>query len=408
MTSSRMGVAGSIAWNSRPVNLAALQAQTLVDCRVPGTFKKHLSCPVNSAKAHVYSAQSLVHCLHLVAKHHRNAEPENSMGNAPAVGCLENGCDIMGNKVPTDARIVPVYYEPATTYNLDLEVFPVSALRQRANTQCGAHTIEHIEFYLLIYITEGRCRHMVDFETIACAQGSLLVVRPGQIQRFDMSGNWQGWILIFRPEFLQPLLQSSPPFFSQQKATATLVAELEIFSCLEMLPTHLVLNEDTQKAVLESIIRMSQDAQLKFDTKTLHMLLRNQLHALLIRLYLVQADNEKVETSPPVFLKRFIAYRLAVERHFQCWHQVAEYAKHLACSEKSLSRATHSVAKLSAKAFLSKRISLEAQRLLSHTNLPITNIADSLGFDEATNFIKFFRREVGCSPGEFRQQHNDR
>ncbi len=86
---------------------------------------------------------------------------------------------------------------------------------------------------------------MVDFESITCSPGSLLVVRPGQVQRFNMNNNWQGWVLILRPEFLQP----------------------------------------------------------------------------------------------------FIAYRRAVERNFQHWHQVADYAKHLACSEKSLSRATHRIAK---------------------------------------------------------------
>jgi len=98
------------------------------------------------------------------------------------------------------------------------------------------------------------------------------------------------------------------------------------------------------------------------------MLLRNQLHALLVHLHLIQADNKK--TSPSVFLKRFISYRLAVERNFQHWHQAADYAKHLACSEKSLGRVTQSVAKV----FLSKRISLETQRLLSHTSMPIANI----------------------------------
>ena len=243
--------------------------------------------------------------------------------------------------------------------------------------------------------------HMVDFESIACTQGSLLVLRPGQIQRFDLGSDWQGWMLIFRPEFLQPLLQPS----SQQKMATALVAELEIFNCLETLPTHLALNGYAQKAVLEGIIRMTGDAQLKSDTKILHMLLRNQLHALLVRLHLIQAGDKKTETSAPIFLKRFIAYRLAVERNFQCWHQVADYAKYLGCSEKSLSRATHSVVKLSAKAFLSKRVLLEAKRLLSHTDMPISNIADALGFDEATNFVKFFRREADCSPGDFRQQN---
>jgi AraC-like DNA-binding protein len=50
-------------------------------------------------------------------------------------------------------------------------------------------------------------------------------------------------------------------------------------------------------------------------------------------------------------------------------------------------------------------VALEAKRLLVHTALPIAVIANRLGFDEPTNFVKFFRREVRQSPGAFRGEH---
>jgi AraC-like DNA-binding protein len=34
--------------------------------------------------------------------------------------------------------------------------------------------------------------------------------------------------------------------------------------------------------------------------------------------------------------------------------------------------------------------------------LPVAAVGDQLGFDEATNFVKFFRRETGLTPGAFR------
>lgn len=81
----------------------------------------------------------------------------------------------------TEDKIVPVHYEPPATYDLDLEILAISALRQKANAHCKAHTLEHIEFYLLIYITEGQCVHMVDFESIDCARGSLICYKyPNQ------------------------------------------------------------------------------------------------------------------------------------------------------------------------------------------------------------------------------------
>jgi AraC-like DNA-binding protein len=60
---------------------------------------------------------------------------------------------------------------------------------------------------------------------------------------------------------------------------------------------------------------------------------------------------------------------------------------------------------MSAKAFLTQRIVLEARRLLVHSTAAVGTISDELGFDEPTNFVKFFRRETGVTPGVFRAEH---
>ena len=83
---------------------------------------------------------------------------------------------------------------------------------------------------------------------------------------------------------------------------------------------------------------------------------------------------------------------------------MADYARLLGCSHRSLSRATLDVAGVPAKAFLAGRIALEAKRLLAHTAAPVSTIADQLGFAEATNFVKFFKRAAGCAPGTFRRR----
>jgi AraC-like DNA-binding protein len=36
--------------------------------------------------------------------------------------------------------------------------------------------------------------------------------------------------------------------------------------------------------------------------------------------------------------------------------------------------------------------------------MPMSAIAQRLGFDEATNFTKFFRGIEGCTPSDFRRQ----
>jgi AraC-like DNA-binding protein len=48
---------------------------------------------------------------------------------------------------------------------------------------------------------------------------------------------------------------------------------------------------------------------------------------------------------------------------------------------------------------------LEAKRQLAVTSDSVESIGLSLGFSEATNFVKFFRRVSGDTPAAFRSTH---
>jgi AraC-like DNA-binding protein len=101
-------------------------------------------------------------------------------------------------------------------------------------------------------------------------------------------------------------------------------------------------------------------------------------------------------------LQRFVRFRRLVEQNYAGWHQVASYADALGCTEKSLTRAAQEASGQNAKNIIAARITLEAKRLLAHTDRPVYLIAEGLGFTEATNFAKFFKRETGATPAGFR------
>jgi len=288
--------------------------------------------------------------------------------------------------------VTPVQYQPPAGYRLDLEIYPVATLRDRAR-RIGPRRVERTDFHCLIYVTAGRYRHMVDFETFECGAGSLLALQPGQVHRFGNLTGWRGWLVIFRSDLALP------------REPGARLDELEFFGQVEGLPTHLQLAGGARQAVTEAIERMAADTSLRAASHVLNTLLRSELQALLIRLHLAQANAPPDGRLEPTALKRFRRYRMTMEREYRRWHSVARYAKHLGCSQKSLSRATLEVAGMSAKAMLMQRIVLEAKRLLAHSVLPVATVGDELGFDEATNFVKFFRRETGMPPGAFRARH---
>jgi AraC-like DNA-binding protein len=126
-----------------------------------------------------------------------------------------------------------------------------------------------------------------------------------------------------------------------------------------------------------------------------------------VRLGIVHGRQEVQQagvSARPSVLQRFRDFQQILEQNFGRWHQVADYARHLGCAARSLTRATADAAGMSAKEFIVSRINLEAKRLLAHTDLSVSQIADSLGFDEETNFVKFFKRDTGCTPAAFRRQ----
>jgi len=69
---------------------------------------------------------------------------------------------------------------------------------------------------------------------------------------------------------------------------------------------------------------------------------------------------------------------------------IEDYADRLGCSTKALRRACLAVRGLPPKMMIEERVILEAKRLIAYTSWPIEAIAETVGFGEATNFVKFF------------------
>jgi AraC-like DNA-binding protein len=289
----------------------------------------------------------------------------------------------------------PVHYAPPAGYGLDVELYTAVELRRRV-LSVAQRGIERPDFNCLVYVTAGRYTHMLDFETLECAPGSVLAVQPGQVHCFGEMAGWQGWALVFRAELLQ----------SRQASKA--VEDLDLLRDVADLPAHMRLAGSARQAVTMAFERMAQDAALHASAPAVNALLRHQLQALLVRLHLAHASAPRVARVDPILLQRFRRFRTAVEREYRRWHSVAQYARDLACSPKSLNRATLALTDVGAKAFLTQRVVLEARRLLVHTVSPVATIGDQLGFDEATNFVKFFRRETGLTPGAFRANQRAR
>lgn len=286
--------------------------------------------------------------------------------------------------------IKPVYYQPPTPYKLDLEVMHSTTLRKKL-LQKTPNTIERLNFYMLLLFTEGGCRHMIDFEWIDCQSGTLLILQPGQVHQFDLSQHWQSHVVIFHEDFLTPEGSYSA---------------LELDYSIQRLPSHLSLNQKDLTCTSQVIEQIFSDSNIQANSHTLHLLLQKQLQALIIRLCILHTNVPEPKLENKNEAKLHKQFQIEVEKNFHRQLRISNYAEMIGCSEKSLYRAVNLYTQVSPKKYLSHRVALEAKRLLAHTNQRVSLIAHQLGFDEPTNFSKFFTREVGLTPGKFREKYH--
>lgn len=292
---------------------------------------------------------------------------------------------------PRPSAFFDLRYRNPTYPGLELETFTLSELRQRLSARYYERG-QRVHFHLLILYIDGEGTHEVDFVPHRCRPGTLIHVRPGQVQRYVDIQALEAMVIFFTPGFL-------------------LGEGLGGLSALESgrlddgtLPSVIQLDAPRFEALrsgFEAIRREYLRAQGPSVPILWHF-----LQALLL-----QWAREAQHLAPTGGDRRrheevFRRFRQLVEREFARTRKAEDYARMLGCSPRTLNRASHAMAGCSAKAYIDARVLLEARRLLAYTTLPVSRIATTLGFSEPTNFIKYFRRETGGLPGAFRDAYH--
>lgn len=291
-------------------------------------------------------------------------------------------------KQPTSAEIIQLHFRPPDgKAALDIEPMSIAELRRRAPASHFAR-LQRADFFHLIGVTSGRTRLMVDFGHYRMRAGHWLLVRPGQVMRYDFSKPWTGWLVVFRPETV----------FSDVRAAAPVR--------IETLPGHWKLEPEAHRALLRVVRQMAADSGSAADLGLRNEMLRHQLNGALLRL--AGRQEQRTIRSPRPGAAAVVFRRLGelIEQEFAANHRVRHYARRLNVSARTLNRVCRTAAGLPAKELISQRVTLEAKRLLAHTILPVRRISDELGFAEPTHFVKFFRLNAGGTPGAFRKRQS--
>ena len=96
------------------------------------------------------------------------------------------------------------------------------------------------------------------------------------------------------------------------------------------------------------------------------------------------------------------ALRNLVEEHFHTERQLAFYADKLAMTVDRLNDHVKRATGVTAGHLIRHRVLTEAKRQLVFTSEPIHEIAYSLAFSDPSHFARFFRKQTGTTPHDFR------
>lgn len=284
-----------------------------------------------------------------------------------------------------------IQYEPPAADAIGLEVMSIAEFRRRmrqreivAGVREPQHRTERPEFHLLLAVEEGLSWHMVDFTDYALDSDRWLWVRPGQVQQFGDLEAMEGTLLLFQADFLDPAVSSQvrldDPFGPVVWSVAG-AAEPDLVHALGDVTREYrtsVLPPPTRAAVLQHLLAV-----------------------LLLRLTdRTNPAGTALAESPETFQR----FRAAVERDYATTRDVGRYARRLGYAPRTLTRATLAAAGIGAKEFIDRRVVLEAKRLLAHGDQPVASVATSLGFLDASNFVKYFSARTGTSPAVFRRR----
>lgn len=270
------------------------------------------------------------------------------------------------------------------------ELLSVDRFRGYVESNPHLQQVHNHNYYHLVYFTEGSGEHLIDFEKFPVKTGMMYFMKPGQVHQWYFKEKYDGFVVNF-----------SSNFFDWIGINSSLLQKFSFLQSIKITDHVIELNKELQAIIsplFENIINENllndQFTNLKIGSQLL------ELFILIERNYF--ADSNAVNDYKSVLLNNF---QTLIDQHFKVKKLPKDYAEMLYITPNHLNALCKDLGGISAGELIRSRVVLEAKRLLVNKELSVSEIAYELNFQDASYFVKFFKKYTNFTPEQFRKQY---
>jgi AraC family transcriptional activator of pobA len=250
-----------------------------------------------------------------------------------------------------------------------------------------APTVPHRDdHYMLLLQQKGVSVWEIDFKEWVLQQSALCFVAPGQVHRYVKSKHAEGWLIFMETEMIPVNTRAILDTYMYHHQVVQVDRLHPVFTLSGLLHQ---LIPDTQQPLRSSILPALSDALTGIFTAAFMPHKQHTAHT----------GNNKYQLVN--------TFKTLIKQQFKATKQVKDYAAQLNITPLYLNEITKGMTGFAASYWIQKEILLEAQRLLFYTGMDIREIAFALGYEDYAYFSRFFKKNTGITPSEFRANNHD-
>ncbi len=247
------------------------------------------------------------------------------------------------------------------------------------------------DFHVVLWFREGEGSYFIDFKEYQFQANTITLISKDQLHYLNPpDDSWEILSIAFTAEFLY-----RNNYDLQHLFNFTIASHIEGQQIIHLPGSYI--------APLENICHNMRITDQKWSNPARENAFYHWLCLFLI--YCEKLQSKAAYSSAAIAdsdTSTLLRFNELLEKHFREARKVNFYAHQLNITMRMLYRLTQKRYKLSPKAVIDQRRILEIKRLLRGTDKPVKEIAYTLGFDEPTNMVKYFRKHTDQTPTSYR------